>query len=63
MGWSLQQIMEATGGSILRSGTWGRFGEIVTDSTRVEPGAVFVALKGAHHDAHRFIPDALMRAP
>jgi UDP-N-acetylmuramoyl-tripeptide--D-alanyl-D-alanine ligase len=61
MGWSLQEIMEATGGSILRPGTWGRFGEIVTDSTRVERGAVFVALKGAHHDAHRFIPDALRR--
>src|SRR5688572_32349264 len=61
MGWSKTQILAATGGRALREGKATRFGEVVTDSTRVKSGSVFVALKGERHDGHRFIPDAVGR--
>ena len=38
-----------------------RFGEIVTDSTKVKTGSIFVALKGERHDGHRFVGDAVRR--
>ena len=33
-------------------------GEIVTDSRRLTPGSLFVALRGEHFDAHQFIAQA-----
>lgn len=61
MGWRAAEILAATGGKLLRDGGKNRFGEIVTDSTQVKPGSVFVALKGERHDGHRFIGDAVRR--
>lgn len=34
---------------------------IVLDSRQIQPGDLFVALKGEHVDGHRFIPDAIQR--
>ncbi len=34
------------------------FHGVAIDSRRVEPGALFVALPGAHHDGHEFVADA-----
>lgn len=61
MGWSKTEILAATGGKIVRDGEHARFGEIVTDSTKVKKGSVFVALKGERHDGHRFVGDAVRR--
>lgn len=61
MGWRKAEILAATGGKVLRDGGKTRFGEIVTDSTKVKAGSVFVALKGERHDGHRFIGDAVRR--
>jgi UDP-N-acetylmuramoyl-tripeptide--D-alanyl-D-alanine ligase len=61
MGWRAAEILAATGGKLLRNGGKSRFGEIVTDSTQVKPGSVFVALKGERQDGHRFIGDAVRR--
>ena len=61
MGWSQTEILAATGGTVRREGKATRFGDVVTDSTRVKTASVFVALKGERHDGHRFIPDALRR--
>jgi UDP-N-acetylmuramoyl-tripeptide--D-alanyl-D-alanine ligase len=61
MGWSKAQILAATAGRVLREGKATRFGEVVTDSTKVKSRSVFVALKGERHDGHRFVPDALRR--
>src|SRR5687767_14500452 len=61
MGWSKTQILAATGGRALREGKATRFGEVVTDSTKVKHGSVFLALKGERHDGHRFVADALRR--
>jgi len=33
--------------------------DVVTDSRRVKPGALFVCLKGARHDGHAFVPKAV----
>ena len=61
MGWRTAEILAATGGKVLRDGGKTRFGEIVTDSTKVKTGSVFVALKGERHDGHRFVGDAVRR--
>jgi len=61
MGWSKTEILAATGGKVLRDGQKTRFGEIVTDSTKVKRGSVFVALKGERHDGHRYVSDAAHR--
>ena len=36
-----------------------RFGRVTTDSRAIEPGDLFVALKGERFDAHDFVPQAL----
>jgi UDP-N-acetylmuramoyl-tripeptide--D-alanyl-D-alanine ligase len=61
MGWTKTEIITVTGARILRDGTKNRFGEIVTDSTKVKTGSVFVALKGERHDGHRFVGEAVRR--
>lgn len=61
MAWRRGEILAATGGKLLREGNNVRFSEVVTDSSKVKPGAVFVALKGERFDGHRFVGDALKR--
>jgi UDP-N-acetylmuramoyl-tripeptide--D-alanyl-D-alanine ligase len=61
MSWTLNEILAATGGRIARQGKKKLFGEVVTDSSKVKKGSVFVALKGERLDGHRFVPDALKR--
>ena len=57
MAWSRDEILMATGGSLVREGKRKRFGEVVTDSSKVKRGSVFVALKGERLDGHRFVGD------
>jgi len=60
MGWTLREIVEATGARA--SGPDGRFCEAVcTDSRRLTPGCLFVALHGPSHDGHDFVSAALQR--
>jgi len=61
MAWSKAEILAATGGRITQDSGKERFGEIVTDSTKIKRGSVFVALKGERHDGHRFVADAVRR--
>ena len=61
MTWSREDILEATGGRLQREGRTKRFGAIVTDSSKVTKGSVFVALKGERLDGHRFVSDAVAR--
>ena len=49
----------ATGGRLLRAGQSDRFGDVVTDSSKVKRGSVFVALKGERLDGHRFVRAAV----
>jgi UDP-N-acetylmuramoyl-tripeptide--D-alanyl-D-alanine ligase len=59
MGWSRAEIIAATDGKLQRAGKRTRFGAVITDSGKVKPGSVFVALKGERLDGHRFVADAL----
>src|SRR5262245_19778019 len=61
MGWSRAEILAAMGGELEHEGQRPRFGEVVTDSAKVERGTVFVALKGERLDGHEFVADALRR--
>jgi len=48
---SVEDILSATGGSVLRAGTSSATG-ISTDTRRLEPGNAFVALRGERFDGH-----------
>jgi UDP-N-acetylmuramoyl-tripeptide--D-alanyl-D-alanine ligase len=61
MGWTLEEILTATGGSLEGRAKTRQFDEIATDSARVKTGSVFVALKGERFDGHRFVKDAVNR--
>src|SRR5262245_53538512 len=61
MGWRRKEILLATGGRLLRGGKSDRFGEVVTASSKVKRGSVFVALNGERLDGHRFVRDAVRR--
>ena len=61
MGWHRSEILLATEGKLLRGGKSSRFGDVVTDSSKVKRGSVFVALKGERLDGHRFVGDAVRR--
>jgi UDP-N-acetylmuramoyl-tripeptide--D-alanyl-D-alanine ligase len=56
--WTAQQAAVATGG--VATGAWTATG-VSIDSRAVEPGDLFVAIKGETHDAHDFALDALKR--
>ena len=57
----MEEILQATGGKLIRQGTRSVFGEVVTDSKSAKKGSVFVALKGRRFDGHRFLGDAARR--
>lgn len=54
---TLAELTEAVSGRLIGP-TGGAVSAVVTDSRRATPGCLFVALRGEHHDAHRFLPEA-----
>jgi len=56
--WTLAMVAAATGGVVDGEPTMP-VRSISTDSRDVEPGAVFVALRGANHDGHDHAADAV----
>jgi UDP-N-acetylmuramoyl-tripeptide--D-alanyl-D-alanine ligase len=59
--WRMEEILQATGGKAIRRGSRSVFGDIVTDSKSAKKDSVFVALKGARFDGHRFAGEAAAR--
>jgi UDP-N-acetylmuramoyl-tripeptide--D-alanyl-D-alanine ligase len=57
---TLQQIRQATGGRALtRLAAHGPFvSAVCTDTRRMEPGSLFIAIKGDNFDAHTFLSQA-----
>ncbi len=57
---TLQQIRQAVGGKNLTSipADVAAIEAICTDTRNMEPGSLFVALRGDRHNAHRFLPEA-----
>lgn len=59
--WTVQDILEATGGELVAGDRDQRFSSIAIDSRRIAAAEVFVAIRGEVHDGHGFIPDVLDR--
>ncbi len=53
-GWTLAAVAEATGGRILEEAEDRLLGNVATDSRRLAPGEIFVALEGERFDGHDF---------
>jgi UDP-N-acetylmuramoyl-tripeptide--D-alanyl-D-alanine ligase len=55
----LAELARVTGGAL--HGANAAFGTVTTDSRTLEPGALFVALRGERFDGHEFVPQAAAR--
>ncbi|PXX49988.1 UDP-N-acetylmuramoyl-tripeptide--D-alanyl-D-alanine ligase [Aquitalea magnusonii] len=58
---TLQQAAQLAGGILVGGDGSARLARVVTDSRAVQPGDLFVALKGERFDAHDFVADVLAR--
>jgi UDP-N-acetylmuramoyl-tripeptide--D-alanyl-D-alanine ligase len=61
MSWRLEDIVSAAGGRLLYGGGAQGFGGIGIDSRTIGAGDFFVAICGATHDGHRFIPQVVAK--
>ena len=52
-------VAQATGGRLITGSPLTPFGSVSTDSRAIQPGALFIALKGDRYDGHAFVGDAL----
>ncbi|NIS63121.1 MAG: UDP-N-acetylmuramoyl-tripeptide--D-alanyl-D-alanine ligase, partial [Proteobacteria bacterium] len=52
---SLQDILDSTGGRLIRGTPGMIFGGISIDSRTIKRGDLFVALRGARFDGHQFV--------
>ncbi len=58
---TLQQAAQLAVGTLVGGDGQARLTRVVTDSRAVQPGDLFVALKGERFDAHDFVADVLAR--
>jgi UDP-N-acetylmuramoyl-tripeptide--D-alanyl-D-alanine ligase len=58
---TLQQAAQLAVGTLVGGDAQARLARVVTDSRAVQPGDLFVALKGERFDAHDFVADVLAR--
>jgi hypothetical protein len=58
---SLADLVEATGGKLLRGDAATRVDSFGIDSRKLARGSVFFALAGERTDGHRFLADAASR--
>lgn len=61
---TLEDVLAGTGGTLhgaARPRDGAVFRRVGIDSRQVEPGELFVAVRGEVHDGHRFVPDAVAR--
>ena len=57
----IEELCRWTGGNVLRGQPNQCFDHTVIDSREAGPGALFVAIVGVKHDAHRFVAEVLAR--
>lgn len=57
-GFAVAELLAATGGALAVRGSAERATCVSTNTREIEPGAVFVALRGQVHDAHAFVGEA-----
>jgi murE/murF fusion protein len=56
---SLHDILDATGGKLIRGDSHKVFGGFSIDSRTIRSGELFIALRGARFDGHHFVGEAL----
>ncbi|HBE77621.1 MAG TPA: UDP-N-acetylmuramoyl-tripeptide--D-alanyl-D-alanine ligase, partial [Firmicutes bacterium] len=59
--YTLAELIAVTGGVLLQNGTQPVFTGVSTDSRQVQPGELFIALKGEHFNGHDFLRKAASR--
>ena len=59
--WTVRQLLEATGGQLVRGRPEGTVAGVTIDSRRLAPNEAFVAIQGRRLDGHHFIEDAAHR--
>ena len=57
--WTVDEILEATGGELLCGDKTQQFEKVGIDSRNISPGDLFVAIVGEVHDGHSFIDDVI----
>ena len=57
----LADVLATTSGELAKLGAATTFCGVTTDSRTIEPGELFVAVRGETHDGHAFLRDALAR--
>lgn len=58
-GFTIQEILEATGGELIIGNPCDRFAGVSIDSRTLKKGDIFICIKGEHFDGHDFIPEAI----
>ncbi len=61
MNLSAKEVARLTGGELLSGVGDAKIGGVSIDSRTVSPGELFIAIRGPHHDGHRFVASALER--
>jgi len=56
---TLSDALAWTGGNLRQGDVSTHFAGVCIDTRALEPGRLFVAIRGAHHDAHAFLADAV----
>ena len=56
---TLQQAADITGCSVPKRWADAPMGPISTDSRSIKPGMTFLALRGEHHDGHKYVAKAV----
>jgi UDP-N-acetylmuramoyl-tripeptide--D-alanyl-D-alanine ligase len=59
MKWTIQQILQATGGRLLCGPDDATFEGVGIDSRTIAAGQLFVAIRGERHDGHTFIDQVI----
>lgn len=61
MTFSIDEVLKATGGTLLQGKGNASFQGISTDSRTITAGELFIALRGPHFDGHHFAQEALKK--
>lgn len=59
--WTLREVAEASGGTLVRGDEGRTVTRVSTDSRQVRSGDLFVALSGPRFDGHDYVADAVRR--
>src|SRR6056297_1796044 len=57
--WGIDDLLRATGGSLVAGPDTGAFAGICIDSCTIQKDEIFVAIKGSRYDGHAFVPELM----